>query len=66
MQHLNTRNVQQQILFINDLEKMLGRNRLTIRRWWMNGKFPSPIKLNGTSLAWHIETVNAWISQNIK
>ncbi|HHT9911421.1 TPA: helix-turn-helix transcriptional regulator [Legionella pneumophila] len=55
-----------QILFITDLEKLLGRNRLTLRRWWTSGKFPEPIKLNGTTLVWHQETIEHWIDQNIR
>ncbi|MBY0377337.1 MAG: hypothetical protein K2Q33_02075 [Gammaproteobacteria bacterium] len=67
MQNTNIQDVtQQQILFINDLERILGRNRLTIRRWWLEGKFPVPVKLNGTDLAWHIGTVNKWIDQNLR
>jgi prophage regulatory protein len=56
----------QQVLFINDLEKVIGRNRLTLRRWWQNGKFPIPVKLNGTTLAWHSETIGEWIDKNLK
>ncbi|HAT1770872.1 TPA: AlpA family phage regulatory protein [Legionella pneumophila] len=55
-----------QILFITDLEELIGRNRLTLRRWWTSGKFPQPVKLNGTTLAWHSETVNQWIQQNMR
>ncbi|HAU1260467.1 TPA: helix-turn-helix transcriptional regulator [Legionella pneumophila] len=55
-----------QILFITDLEELLGRNRLILRRWWTSGKFPQPVKLNGTTLAWHSETVNHWIQQNMR
>lgn len=62
----NTNKIPQQILFITDLEKLLGRNRLTLRRWWTSGKFPKPIKLNGTTLAWHVETVDNWIDQQVK
>ncbi|HBB6940334.1 TPA: AlpA family phage regulatory protein [Legionella pneumophila] len=62
----STNKIPQQILFINDLEKLLGRNRLTLRRWWTSGKFPKPIKLNGTTLAWHVETIDGWINQEIK
>lgn len=40
-------------------------NRLTLRRWWMSGKLPTPIKLNGTTRAWHTETINHWIQQNV-
>lgn len=58
--------VSQQVVFMMDVEKIIGRNRLTIRRWWLEGKFPKPIKLNGSNLAWHIETIHEWIEQNIK
>lgn len=61
-----TNKIPQQILFINDLEKLLGRNRLTLRRWWSSEKFPKPIKLNGTTLAWHVETIDDWIDQQVK
>ena len=33
---------------------------------WMDGKFPSPVKLHGTTLAWHTEIIDQWINQNIK
>ena len=66
MQNRSTKELPQQVLFINDLESLIGRNRLTLRRWWMEGKFPTPIKLNGTTLAWHYEAVNEWINQNFK
>jgi len=65
MQALNNNKMPQQILFITDLEKLIGRNRLTLRRWWMNGKFPTPIKLNGTTLAWHRETIHQWINLSL-
>ena len=51
---------------MKDLEEIIGRNRLTIRRWWEGGKFPPPVKLNGTTLAWHTETINDWIEQNTR
>lgn len=66
MQNKNLMEFSQRILFITDLEKIVGRNRLTLRRWWMDGKFPVPVKLNGTTLAWDTETIHNWINQNIK
>ena len=57
--------IPQQVLFITDLEKIIGRNRLTLRRWWTDNKFPKPIKLNGTTLAWHKETIRTWINEHI-
>lgn len=66
MQNIGCKDVTQQIFFITDLEKILGRNRLTLRRWWSKGKFPPPVKLNGTNLAWHSNTVTEWIEANMK
>ncbi|APF04199.1 TPA: helix-turn-helix transcriptional regulator [Legionella pneumophila] len=57
--------ISQKVLFIPDLEKMIGRNRVTLRRWWLTGKFPRPVKLNGTTLAWHSDEIEGWIEQTI-
>lgn len=57
--------ISQKILFIPDLEKMIGRNRVTLRRWWLTGKFPRPVKLNGTTLAWHSDEIEGWIEHTI-
>ena len=57
--------VSQRVLFIPDLEKMIGRNRVTLRRWWLTGKFPRPVKLNGTTLVWHSDEIDQWIEQTI-
>lgn len=66
MQQLNNLEIKQQVLFINDLEKLIGRNRATLRRWWIEDRFPRPVKLNESTLAWHIEAVEQWINQTIK
>ena len=66
MEHAIIQTRSQQVLFITDLEKIIGRNRLTLRRWWVEGKFPPPVKLNGTTLAWHAESIHEWIDVNIK
>ncbi|HBI21279.1 MAG TPA: hypothetical protein DDY37_01605 [Legionella sp.] len=66
MENIIIHELSQQVLFITDLEKIIGRNRLTLRRWWMEGKFPKPVKLNGTTLAWHSNVIHNWINQTIK
>jgi prophage regulatory protein len=66
MNNLKINEVTQQVLFITDLEKMIGRNRLTLRRWWTEGKFPRPVKLNETTLAWRTSTINEWLNQTLK
>ena len=45
---------------------MVGQNRLTLRRWRMDGKFPKPVKLNEKTLAWRTSTIYEWLDQNIK
>ena len=60
MEALKPHQFVQQILFIADLEKITGKSRLTLRRWWTSGKFPSPIKFNGT-LAWHASVIDEWM-----
>ena len=60
----HTPTVSQKILFIQDVEKMIGLHRLTLRRWWIQGKFPTPVKLNSL-LAWRVETISQWIDQHM-
>lgn len=52
----------QQLLYIQDVEQITGRNRLTLRRWWNKGKFPPPSKLHSSVLAWHTEEIQGWIA----
>ncbi len=66
MQDKFSHEITQQVFFITDLEKIIGRNRLTLRRWWLIGKFPMPVKLNHSTLAWHRDAIEQWIDQNIK
>lgn len=53
-----------QLLYINDLEQITGRNRLTLRRWWKKGLFPKPSKINSV-LVWRTEIIQNWINENI-
>ena len=55
----------QQILFISDLEQIIGRDRMTLRRWWLTGKFPMPVKLNDSVLSWHYKAIEQWINQKM-
>jgi predicted DNA-binding transcriptional regulator AlpA len=65
MQKDNKQVHQQTVLFIKDVEQIIGRNRLTLRRWWEAEKFPKPTKLNGTVLAWHTNDIYQWIHRNL-
>lgn len=61
---LNLASPARKFYFIKDLEKIIGRSRLTIRRWWTSGKFPEPIKLNGITLAWDVVSIETWCNHN--
>lgn len=54
------------LLYIRDVEQIINKNRLTLRRWWKAGKFPKPTLLNGTALAWSTTTIEKWIQQNLQ
>lgn len=55
----------QKLLFIKDVEQIVGRNRLTLRRWWEASKFPKPTKLNGTVLVWRSDVIDRWIKDSV-
>ena len=56
----------QQILYINDIEIITGKDRLTLRRWWTNDQFPPPVKLHGRALVWHRDVIDEWINRTIR
>ena len=63
MQHTEFK---QRVLFIKDVEQIVGRNRLTLRRWWSSGKFPKPVKLNNSTLSWDRTVIDQWINQKMQ
>ena len=66
MQTVNYQKLSQRVLFLPDLEKIIGRNRLTLRRWWLAGKFPKPVKLHGNTLAWSSDIIDGWIEKSLR
>jgi predicted DNA-binding transcriptional regulator AlpA len=57
--------ITQKICFIKDAEQLIGRNRLTLRRWWKKNIFPKPALINNR-LAWKADIINAWINLNVQ
>ncbi len=49
------------LLSIEDVCKLINRNRRTLWEWVRDGKFPQPIKINGRTLGWKESTYNEWI-----
>ncbi len=52
------------VFYMKDLVQMFGRHPITIRRWWMSGKFPEPTK--HSTLVWRADVIHQWIEENIK
>ncbi len=48
--------------YIKDVEKIIGCNRQSLRRWWEKGIFPIPKKhFENGRLYWPIEAIDEWI-----
>ena len=52
------------LYFIKDVEQIVRRNRLTLRRWWESEKFPKPILINNR-LAWLADVIHQWINEHL-
>jgi prophage regulatory protein len=52
------------IFYIKDVEQVIGKPRITLRRWWNAKKFPSPKMINGR-LAWRAEIIYQWVDENL-
>lgn len=48
------------LLFIAQVEKRVGRHRVTLDRWWNQGKFPRPTLIEGRN-AWYESEIDQWI-----
>jgi len=54
----------QLIFYIKDVEQVIGKPRITLRRWWNAKKFPLPQMINGR-LAWRSEIILQWIDETL-
>ena len=55
----------QLIFFIKDIEKTVGKPRVTLRRWWREKKFPEPKMINGR-LAWRADVIYQWLDSQME
>jgi predicted DNA-binding transcriptional regulator AlpA len=55
----------QSIVALVDLDAVcstFGVTRQTIRRWWLAGRFPQPIRIGRRRLLWRVADINAAIA----
>jgi len=55
-------NHQVRFYYIKDVEQLIGKHRLTLRRWWVADKFPKPV-LIGKRVAWPADVINQWLAE---
>ncbi len=48
------------IYYMRDITNIVNKKPLTIRKWWLKGKFPKPILLGG-QCAWRKEIIDKWL-----
>lgn len=41
-----------------------GVSKLTLRRMWMRGDFPAPLRIGRRSLRWRLTDIQRWISEH--
>ena len=51
----------EKLLRRKDVEARTGLSRSTIYAWISCGKFPSPVRLGGRSVAWRKSAIEEWI-----
>ena len=54
---------QQGLVRLSDLMRFVPLGRTTIYKWVKQGKFPAPMKLSPTVVAWRCEDIHAWLKQ---
>lgn len=50
---------------LEEVEKIIGRTRMTLRKWWVKNLFPKPILVNNR-LAWKSTEIETWINKTLQ
>ncbi len=53
------------LIRIKEVQHRVGLGRSTIYRWMAEGKFPKPVQLGGSTVAWSEGEVDRWISSRL-
>lgn len=50
------------LIRLKEVQHRVGLGRSTIYRWMSEGKFPKPVQLGGSTVAWAEGDVDQWIA----
>lgn len=52
------------LLTTQEVTKITGRSRGTLRRWWKSGIFPAPYLYKKRAIGWSEEEVRKWFDKH--
>lgn len=53
------------LIRLKEVQHRVGLGRSTIYRWMAEGKFPKPVQLGGSTVAWSEGDVDRWIANRL-
>lgn len=53
------------LIRLKEVQHRVGLGRSTIYRWMAEGKFPKPVQLGGSTVAWSEGEVDRWIAKRM-
>jgi prophage regulatory protein len=53
------------LIRLKEVQHRVGLGRSTIYRWMAEGKFPKPVQLGGSTVAWSEREVDRWIANRL-
>lgn len=53
------------LIRLKEVQHRVGLGRSTIYRWMAEGKFPKPVQLGGSTVAWSEGEVDRWIANRL-
>ena len=51
------------LLTVDEVAALLNCRRMTVRRAWMNGALPKPIRINRRAIRWRRPELELWIEK---
>jgi predicted DNA-binding transcriptional regulator AlpA len=50
-----------EIVFVPEVERIVGAHHTSIRRWWRTGQFPAPLRIGPNRIGWQRGVIREWV-----
>jgi predicted DNA-binding transcriptional regulator AlpA len=57
--------LKEDLYYMDDIVRVTGKPKLTIRRWFNKGIFPKPTMIPGNRLVWKVKIIEKWLNDII-